>query len=68
MVDPVTSQGAEMLDYVKLFLDYHVPARLGIVLLPSNDVGVAVARGFSFLVEHKSPKEAFKWIGKVSTV
>lgn len=66
MIDPVTSEGVEMIEYVKLFLGHHVPVRLGLVLLPSDEVGVAIAQGFSFLVEHKSAREALKWVVKVS--
>ena len=66
MVDPVTSEGIEMFEYIKLFLNHHVPVRLGLVLLPSDEVGVAIAQGFTFLVEHKSAREALKWILKVS--
>lgn len=66
MVDPATPDGVEMTEYIKLFLDHYVPARLGLVLLPSDEVGVALSQGFSFLVEHKSAREAFKWMVKVS--
>ena len=27
-----------------------------------GEVGVALTRGFSYLVEHKSPREALKWL------
>jgi len=27
-----------------------------------GELGVALTRGFSYLVEHKSPREALKWL------
>ena len=43
---------------------YH---RLGVLLVvdpeeEGGEVGVALTRGFSYLVEHKSPREALKWL------
>ncbi len=66
MIDPVTPDGKEMVEYIKLFLDHNVPARLGVLLLPSNDEGVSLSRGFAQLVKDKSPRDAFKWFNKVS--
>ena len=63
MVDPVTSEGRDLIEYMKLFLDHQVPARMGLLLLPSDDVGATITHGFSQLT--KSPREAFKWLVKV---
>jgi len=43
---------------------YH---RLGVLLVvdpeeEGGEVGVALTRGFSYLLEHKSPREALKWL------
>ncbi len=66
MIDPVTPDGKDMVEYIKLFLDHNVPARLGVLLLPSNDEGVSLSQGFVQLVRDKSPRDAFKWFNKVS--
>jgi len=65
MVDPASSEGKEMLEYLKLFLEHHVPTRLGLLLLPSNELGHTLTRGFSDVVRDKSPRDAFKWLIKV---
>lgn len=67
MLDPLSGPGLEMMEYVKLFLDHMVPARLGLVLVTSEEdqIGVAVNRGFSFLVAKVSSREAVRWIIKV---
>ncbi len=66
MLDPMTSDGKDMVEYIKLFLDHKVPARLGLLLLPSNEEGVTISRGFDQLVRDKAPRDAFKWLHKVS--
>ena len=70
MFDPATSDGAEMVDYAKLFLDHMIPARLGVVLVPEGggEVGVALSRGFHYLVQHKSAREALRWLHKVGFI
>lgn len=67
MFDPVTPEGAGLVEYVKLFLDHMVPARLGVLLVSQGEgqVGVAICRGFSYLVEHKGPREALRWLYKL---
>lgn len=67
MLDPLSTSGVEMLEYVKLFLDHLVPARLGLVLLPDpeNEVAVAVCQGFAFLSMKYSPREGLRWLLKV---
>lgn len=56
-----------MLEYIKLFLDHMVPARLGLVLLPdpSNEAAIAVCQGFAFLSTKISPREGLRWLIKV---
>ena len=67
MLDPFSSSGVEMLEYVKLFLEHAVPARLGLVLLPdpAQEAGVAVCQGFAFLSAKVSPREGLRWLIKV---
>ena len=67
MFDPMTSEGAELVEYIKLFLDHMVPARLGVLLVPRtmDEGGVAICRGFDYLVQHKNPREALKWLHKL---
>lgn len=65
MVDPVSPEGMDMVEYIKLFLNHNVPARMGLLLLPSNEEGYTLSRGFAQLVREKSPREAFKWLSKV---
>lgn len=67
MLDPLSTAGIEMVEYVKLFLDHLVPARVGIVLLPDpeNKPAVAVCQGFAFLVANLSPREGLRWLMKV---
>lgn len=57
-----------MVEYIKLFLDHMVPARLGLVVLPQADdeAAVAVCQGFSFLSVKVSPKEGLRWLIKVN--
>lgn len=66
-MDPLSAAGVEMVEYVKLFLDHMVPARLGLVLLPEaeNDSAVAVCQGFAFLSIKVSPREGLRWLVKV---
>ncbi len=68
MFDPLSPSGLEMTEYITLFLDHVVPARLGVVILaqPDQEVGVALSQGFAFLCKHASPREGLEWIGKVS--
>ena len=56
-----------MVEYVKLFLDHMVPARLGLVLLPEaeNEGAVAVCQGFPYLSANESPREGLRWLVKV---
>ena len=67
MLDPSSEEGKEMVEYVKLFLDHMVPARLGLLLVPQEnlDVGVALCRGFSYLSTHESARRALSWLYKV---
>lgn len=67
MLDPLSTSGVEMLEYVKLFMDHLVPARLGLVLVPDpeNEVAVAVCQGFAFLSVKYSPREGLRWLLKV---
>ena len=67
LLDPLTAEGVEMVEYVKLFLDHMVPARLGLVLLPEagNEGAVAVCQGFAFLCAKVSPREGLRWLIKV---
>lgn len=68
MLDPSSEEGKEMIEYMKLFLDHMVPARLGLLLVPleNQDVGVALCRGFSYLSTHDSPRRALSWLYKVN--
>lgn len=68
LLDPLSTAGVEMVEYIKLFLDHMVPARLGIVVLPKADdeAAVAVCQGFSFLSVKVSPREGLRWLIKVS--
>lgn len=70
MLDPLSTAGIEMVEYVKLFLDHLVPARVGIVLLPDpeNKPAVAICQGFAFLVANLSPREGLRWLMKVCSV
>ena len=67
MFDPWSKSGVEMLEYVKLFLDHLVPARIGLVLLPdpSQEAAVAVCQGFAYLSNRLSPREGLRWLIKV---
>lgn len=67
MLDPWSISGVEMLEYVKLFLEHMVPARLGLVLLPNpnQEAAVAVTQGFAFLATKHSPREGLRWLVKV---
>ena len=70
MLDPATEAGKELVEYVKLFLDHMVPARLGLLLVPldNSEVGVAMCRGFNYLFVHESPRHAFTWLYTVVVV
>lgn len=70
MLDPASEAGKELVEYVKLFLDHMVPARLGLLLVPrdNSEVGVAMCRGFSYLLVHESPRHAFNWLYKVEVI
>ena len=70
MLDPLSASGVELVEYVKLFLDHMVPARLGLVLLPDpeDEVAVAVCRGFAYLSVQYSPKEGLRWLIKVNII
>ena len=72
MLDPASEEGKELVEYVKLFLDHMVPARLGLLLVPqeldNNEVGVALCRGFSYLTAHESPRHALTWLYKVRAI
>ncbi len=67
LLDPLSVAGVEMVEYLKLFLDHMVPARLGVVLLPEaeNEGAVAVCQGFAFLSAKVSPREGLRWLVKV---
>ena len=67
MLDPVSSDGAELLEYMQLFLDHNVPAQLGVLLVPQADseVGVAVCQAFAYTVHALSPRQAFHWLVQV---
>lgn len=68
MLDPWSASSVELVEYVKLFLEHMVPARLGLVLLPDpeSEVGVAVCQGFAYLSVKYSPKEGLRWLVKVA--
>ena len=70
MLDPASEAGKELVEYVKLFLDHMVPARLGLLLVlqDNREVGVAMCRGFSYLLVHESPRHAFTWLYEVVVV
>lgn len=67
MLDPLSTSGVEMVEYVKLFVEHLVPARLGLLLLPDpkNEPAVAVCQGFAFLSVKHSPREGLRWLLKV---
>ena len=67
MLDPASEDGKELVEYVKLFLDHMVPARLGLLLVvrDNSEVGVALCRGFSYLLAHESQRRAFSWLYEV---
>ena len=65
MLDPLSPEGRDLLEYIKLFLSHMVPARLGVLLLPSNDVGVVLTQGFSQVATDKTPRDALRWLMKV---
>lgn len=68
LLDPWSDSGVEMLEYVKLFMDHSVPARLGLVLLPDpqNEAALAICQGFAFISTKLSPREGLRWLIKVS--
>lgn len=70
VLDPASEDGKELVEYVKLFLDHMVPARLGLLLVlrDNSGVGVALCRGFSYLLVHESPRRAFTWLYEVVVV
>lgn len=67
MLDPLSTAGVEMMEYLKLFLDHLVPARLGLLLVPDpkNAPAVSVCQGFAFLTVKSSPREGLRWLLKV---
>lgn len=67
ILDPASEEGKELVEYVKLFLDHMVPARLGVLFVPqeNTDVGVALCRGFGYLSVHVSARAALAWLYKV---
>ena len=69
-MDPTSEDGKELVEYVKLFLDHMVPARLGVLLVPqeNTEVGVALCQGFSYLAVQESPRRALAWLYKVCCV
>ena len=70
MLDPASHEGKELVEYVKLFLDHMVPARLGLLMVPQEnlEVGVALCQGFSYLSANESPRRALSWLYKVNQI
>ena len=70
MIDPVGVASGELLDYMQLFLEHHVPATLGLLLVPpaDNPLARAVCHSFSFTKDTLSPREAFQWLVQVRKV
>ena len=67
MLDPVSADGVEIMEYAQLFLEHAVPARIGLVLVsePDDPIGIAICQRFAFTAEALSPSDAFHWLIKV---
>jgi UDP-glucose:glycoprotein glucosyltransferase len=68
-LDPASMEGIELLEYMALFLENQVPVRLGVLLVSGedNEVGVAISRGFYYIVENHSGREALNWLLEVQS-
>jgi UDP-glucose:glycoprotein glucosyltransferase len=69
--DPASLEGEELAEYITLFLENLVPVRLGVVLVSAADtgeeVGMVLTRGFYYIAENYSGRQALKWLLKVQS-